>query len=332
MRPVVRAKPKFNGTIHGLCLIYKADPESGFTDLQQNTQSSYQDWLKIIRREHRASPHRRAVGEIFPDLLPRLERTGRPKGGTTRTARLRLNTDDQDPVRLWDAGRPFLIPLRTIAQRLVEDEVREESSARVGAHLRVRERDRDVGARSRGYFVGASSGASVRVLPVADRHRRVRTSKTWQYVAHDLDKCELVARCLKLIGSIDPETPVVRRDMARHGRRIWISESCGASLPMLQAYPSPSGTWTAKQVASPKLPARVHATTIWRCQARMRRRRRREKSTCVVPPRFRGAFKALGGIRARAKRSRQPAVRAQDQWGGTYRVPCARRASRSVAS
>ncbi|MBP0113857.1 MULTISPECIES: hypothetical protein [Bradyrhizobium] len=30
-------------------LMYESDPESGFADVQENTQSSYQDWLKIIR-------------------------------------------------------------------------------------------------------------------------------------------------------------------------------------------------------------------------------------------------------------------------------------------
>ncbi|MCK1525445.1 MULTISPECIES: hypothetical protein [unclassified Bradyrhizobium] len=44
-----RLRPKFNGTIGSLCLMYESDPESGFADVQQNTQSSYRDWLKIVR-------------------------------------------------------------------------------------------------------------------------------------------------------------------------------------------------------------------------------------------------------------------------------------------
>jgi len=46
-----RLKPKFNGTFASLCELYQSDPESGYADLQNNTQSSYRDSLKIIRND-----------------------------------------------------------------------------------------------------------------------------------------------------------------------------------------------------------------------------------------------------------------------------------------
>ncbi|MEH2505616.1 hypothetical protein V1290_004427 [Bradyrhizobium sp. AZCC 1578] len=45
-----RLRPKFNGTVGSLCLIYENDPESGFADLQQNTQSSYRDGSKLFAK------------------------------------------------------------------------------------------------------------------------------------------------------------------------------------------------------------------------------------------------------------------------------------------
>ena len=51
-----RLKPKFNGTMESLCLLYEHDPESGFTDVQQNTQSSYGD-SGNYSRDHRSSTH-----------------------------------------------------------------------------------------------------------------------------------------------------------------------------------------------------------------------------------------------------------------------------------
>jgi hypothetical protein len=46
-----RLRPKFNGTFESLCELYQSDSESGYADLQNNTQSSYRDSLKIIRND-----------------------------------------------------------------------------------------------------------------------------------------------------------------------------------------------------------------------------------------------------------------------------------------
>jgi hypothetical protein len=55
------------------------------------------------------------------------------------------------------------------------------------------------------------SGMTMGLILADNKILRVRTWKTSQYVVHNLDKSEVVARCLEVLGSVDPEVSVARR-------------------------------------------------------------------------------------------------------------------------
>lgn len=245
-----RLAPKFNATMGSLCLVYEHDPESGFADVQENTQSSYQDWLKIIRE---------TIGNRRIDLLSakyfrtcyRNWKAPVARGGEQRVRRaygciqmvkillgygMQANLLYADCERLLGALSKMRFaknpPRDSVltyehADAIVTKaiEAGDISSAIVQAlQFDCLMRQIDIVGKRRsveeGYELkpgevrqGAMvwSGMTMGMIQTDNKILRVRTSKTGQFVVHDLDKCELVVRCLNLLGPQDPESPVAHR-------------------------------------------------------------------------------------------------------------------------
>jgi hypothetical protein len=245
-----RLKPKFNGTMGSLCLVYEHDPESGFADLQQNTQSSYRDWLKIVREsiglrridvltaKYFRTCYRNWRERTSPDGEERVRRAY----GCIQMVKILLGYGMQANLFYKHCERlsSGLSKMR-FAKNPPRDSVLtyEHADAIVNSALKAGDsssalaqalqfecflRQIDIVGRWRtvkDHYVlkpgevrqglKVWTGMTMDMILTESRILRVRTSKTGQYVAHDLDKCELVLRCLNELGQKDPEMPVARR-------------------------------------------------------------------------------------------------------------------------
>lgn len=246
-----RLRPKFNGTIGSLCLIYESDPESGFSDLQQNTQSSYRDWLKIVRETIGARRIDALEAKYFRTCYRNWKAPAEP-GGETRMRRaygciqivkillgygmqgglfyahcerllnaLSRMRFAKNPPR--DAFMTFEHAAAIVEQALLNND---PSTALVQAlQFECLLRQIDIVGKWRvestdyvlkpGEIRGTKkrvwSGMTAGLILNETGVLRIRTSKTAQYVEHALEKCELVVRCLEHIQSIDPNLPLAHR-------------------------------------------------------------------------------------------------------------------------
>lgn len=245
-----RLKPKFNGTVLSLCDLYESDPESGYTDLQQNTQSAYGDWLKIVRGTIGQRRIDKLAAKYFRTCYRNWRAPAEPGGeervrrayGCIQITKILLGYGMQGNYfydhcqRLLDgmSRMRFAKPVARDAILTYEHakaiidkafEADDLSSALVqslqfecflrqvdivGKRRSVKE---DYVLRPGEIRVGAKvwSGMTMGMILTENKILRVRTSKTGQYVVHDLDKCELVVRCLSALGPTDPDLPVARR-------------------------------------------------------------------------------------------------------------------------
>lgn len=245
-----RLKPKFNGTIESLCLLYEHDPESGFADVQQNTQSSYGDWLKIIREtiglrridlltaKYFRTCYRNWREPASPGDEPRVRRAY----GCIQMIKILLGYGMQANLFYAHCERLLngLAKMR-FAKNPPRDsvltyehadaivtwalEAGDSSSALVQAlQFECFLRQIDIVGKWRAVKDGHASrpgevrhgsklwsGMTMGMILTDNKILRVRTSKTGQFVVHDLDKCELVTRCLSVLGPMDPDMPVARR-------------------------------------------------------------------------------------------------------------------------
>lgn len=245
-----RVKPKFNGTIGSLCLIYESDPESGFADIQENTQSSYQDWLKIIREtiglrridvlpaKYFRTCYRAWREPASPGEEPRVRRAygciqmikillgygmqanlfyAHCKRLLSGLSKMRFaKNPPRDSVLTYEHANAIVtcaLEAGDISSALVQALQFECFLRQIDIVGKWRKVKSSYAPKPGEVHQGTKvwSGMTIGMILTDDEILRVRTSKTGQYVIHDLAKCELVARCLKVLGPIDPEMPVARR-------------------------------------------------------------------------------------------------------------------------
>ncbi|WP_211407057.1 hypothetical protein [Bradyrhizobium iriomotense] len=245
-----RLKPEFNGTMESLCLLYEHDPESGFADVQQNTQSSYGDWLKIIRDTIGLRRIDLLTAKYFRTCYRNWKKPAVPEGeerirrayGCIQMVKILLGYGMQASLfyghceRLLNAlskmrfaknpPREAVITFEqanAIVTKAIE--AGDVSTALVQAlQFECFLRQIDIVGKWRvagdDYVLAAGEirrkskvwkGMTMGMILDENRILRVRTSKTAQYVAHALDKCELVERCLKLLGAVELDMPVACR-------------------------------------------------------------------------------------------------------------------------
>ena len=245
-----RLRPKFNGTIGSLCLIYEHDPESGFAELQQNSQSSYRDWLKVVRETIGLRRIDAVTAKYFRTCYREWKAPAEPGGeprvrrayGCIQMIKILLGYGKQANLfyahcsRLLEALSTMRFaknPPRDVVMTFEQAEgvvtqalaAHDESTALVQAlqfecllrqiemvgKWRVEKSDYVLKPgeirRKNKVWSGMTMGMILNETGVL----RVRTSKTAQYVAHALDKCELVVRCLERLKETDPDLPVARR-------------------------------------------------------------------------------------------------------------------------
>jgi len=245
-----RLKPKFNGTIGSLCLMYESDPESGFADVQEKTQSSYQDWLKIIREtiglrridvlpaKYFRTCYRAWREPASPGEEPRVRRAY----GCIQMIKILLGYGMQanlfyahcerllsglskmrfaknpprDSVLTYEHANAIVtcaLEAGDISSALVQALQFECFLRQIDIVGKWRKVESSYAPKPGEVHQGIKvwSGMTMGMILTDDKILRVRTSKTGQYVIHDLAKCELVARCLKVLGPVDPEMPVARR-------------------------------------------------------------------------------------------------------------------------
>jgi hypothetical protein len=262
-----RLKTKFNGTLGKLCELYQSDKESGYADLQGNTKVSYEDSLKIIRNDiglrridlikakyfrtcYRAWKKpaqeageervRRAYGCIqlvkivlgygiegdhFPAHCERLLKALSKMRFAKNPARSVTMSFEQSKAIVCSALDNNDIP--TALEQALQYECclrqidvlgrwRIEPLSYVLQPGEIRRRNK------------VWNGMTMGMIVNEDKLLRVRTSKTGQFVAHAVDKCELVMMCIRKLGSVDPDRPVAcradgtpwtdHRDFGKHWR------------------------------------------------------------------------------------------------------------------
>lgn len=245
-----RLRPKFNGTMESLCVLYEHDPESGFADLQQNTQSSYGDWLKIIRDTIGLRRIDVLTAKYFRTCYRNWRKPASQDGeervrrayGCIQMVKILLGYGMQANLfyghceRLLNAlskmrfaknpPRDVIITFEQAGAIVTKAiEAGDMSTALVQAlQFECFLRQIDIVGKWRvvkdDYVPVAGEirqknkvwkGMTIGMILNDNRVLRVRTSKTAQYVAHALDKCELVERCLKLLGPMESDEPVAHR-------------------------------------------------------------------------------------------------------------------------
>jgi hypothetical protein len=235
-----------------LCLVYEHDPESGFADLQQNTQNSYRDWLKIIRESIGLRRIDMLTAKYFRTCYRNWKEPTEPGGeqrvrrayGCVQMIKILLGYGMQANLFYAHCERLLggLSKMR-FAKNPPRDSVLtyEHAGSIVTSALDAGDgpsalvqslqfecflRQIDIVGKWRtvkddyipktGEVRHGSkvwTGMTMGMILTEDKILRVRTSKTGQYVAHDLDKCELVMRCLKALGPTDADSdlPVAHR-------------------------------------------------------------------------------------------------------------------------
>lgn len=262
-----RLKPKFNGTFGSLCDLYESDDESGFADLQENTKLSYQDSLRIIRNDIGLRRIDRVAPKYFRTCY-RAWRMPAQEGGEERVRRaygaigqikillgygVEANHFPIHCERLLKAMSKMRFaknPPRSVTMTF------EQAKSIVAAALEVEDtstaivqalqyecflRQIDIigkwrvepntyvlkpGEIRRGKKVW--HGMTIGMIINDEKLLRVRTSKTAQFVAHSIEKCELVMLCLEKLGPVELDQPVAcradgfpwadHRDFGKHWR------------------------------------------------------------------------------------------------------------------
>ena len=246
-----RIKPKFNGTFGSLCDLYESDGESGYADLQGNTKASYRDSLRIIRNdiglrridrvapkyfrtcyrewkkpagadgEERVRRAHGAIGQIKIVLaygieadhfsihcerllkaMSKMRFAKNPPRGITMTFEQAkaitceaLGAGDHSTALVQALQYEcFLRQIDIVGKWRVES----ESYTLKTGELR----------RGKKVWTGMTLGMVIN----DDKLLRVRTSKTAQFVAHAVEKCELVVLCLDFFEGHDLDRPVACRD------------------------------------------------------------------------------------------------------------------------
>lgn len=262
-----RLKPKFNGTFGSLCDLYESDDESGFADLQANTKLSYQDSLKIIRNdiglrridlvapkyfrtcyrewkkpvqhgsEERVRRAHGAIGQIkiilgygieanhFASHCERLLKAmskmrfakNPPRGITMTFEQAKAIT-----CEALDAADSSTALVQALQYECFLRQIDIIGKWRVEPATYVLK----PGEIRRGKKVW--HGMTVGMILNDEKLLRVRTSKTAQFVAHSIEKCELVMLCLEKLGPVELDQPVAcradgfpwadHRDFGKHWR------------------------------------------------------------------------------------------------------------------
>jgi hypothetical protein len=271
-----RLKPKFNGTFGSLCLLYESDEESGFADLQDNTRLSYQASLKIIRNDIGLRRIDLVAPKYFRTCY-RFWRKPAQEGGEERVRRahgaigqikivlgygIEANHFAAHCERLLKAMSKMRFaknPPRSITMTFEQSkaitcealDAGDRSTAMVQAlQYECFLRQIDIVGKWRvepaSYVLkpgeirrGAKvwRGMTIGMILNDEKLLRVRTSKTAQFVAHAIEKCELVMICLEKLGPTDPDRPVAcradgspwtdHRDFGKH----WRSYANKADVP-----------------------------------------------------------------------------------------------------
>lgn len=249
-----RLAPKFDRTMGSLCRVYEHDPESGFSDIQENTQSSYRDSLKIIedtiglRRIDKIPAtnfktyYRNWKAPVSPGEPERVRRAY----GCIQIVKVVLGYGMQANLlydhceRLLKAMGRMRFPKNPPRDSVLTYEhaeaivttalkVGDVSTALVQA-LQFECFTRQIDVLGKWRTVKADyklkpgevrngdkawSGMTLGMIVSGSGILRIRTSKTGQFVVHDLSECELVVRCLDAVGHADPDQPVARRKDGR---------------------------------------------------------------------------------------------------------------------
>jgi hypothetical protein len=245
-----RLRPKFNGTFESLCELYQSDPESGYADLQNNTQSSYRDSLKIIRNDIGQRRIDRVTAKYFRTCYRNWKKPAQ-ENGEQRTRRAHGCITTIKIVLGYGVEANYLGGhceklLKALSKmRFAKNPPRgesmtfEQSKAIVCAALAADDvstalvqalqyecflRQIDIVGKRRlepaTYALKSGEkwmgkkvwkGMTMGMIVNKDNVLRVRTSKTSQFVAHAIDKCELVTMCLNSMAEADPELPVAHR-------------------------------------------------------------------------------------------------------------------------
>jgi hypothetical protein len=245
-----RLKPKFNGTFGSLCNLYESDEESGYADLQGNTKSSYQDALKIIRNDIGLRRIDLAAPKYFRTCY-RFWRKPAQEGGEERVRRahgaitqikivlgygMEANHFAAHCERLLKALSKMRFaknPPRGITMTFEQSkaitcealDAADPSTALVQAlQFECFLRQIDIVGKWRAepasYVLKPGEirrgkkvwhGMTIGMILNDEKLLRVRTSKTAQFVAHAIEKCELVMMCLEKMGPMDPDRPVACR-------------------------------------------------------------------------------------------------------------------------
>jgi hypothetical protein len=262
-----RLRPKFNGTFGSICNLYESDEESGYADLQGNTKSSYQDALKIIRNdiglrridlvapkyfrtcyrnwrkpaqaggEERVRRAHGAIGQIKIVLaygmeanhfaahcerllkaLSKMRFAKNPPRGITMTFE-QARAITCEALDAGDLSTALVQALQYECFLRQIDIVGKWRVAPAGYVLKPGEI-----RRSNKVWHGMTIGMTIN----DEKLLRVRTSKTAQFVAHAIEKCELVMMCLEKLGPMEPDRPVAcrvdgspwtdHRDFGKHWR------------------------------------------------------------------------------------------------------------------
>jgi hypothetical protein len=262
-----RLKPKFNGTFGSLCDLYESDEESGYADLQGNTKLSYKDSLKIIRNDIGLRRIDLVAPKYFRTCY-RSWRKPAQEGGEERVRRahgaigqikivlgygIEANHFASHCDRLLKALSKMRFaknPPRGVTMTFEQSKAivcealvdADASTALVQAlQYECFLRQIDIVGKSRvepaNYVLKPGEirrgkkvwrGMTVGMILNDDKLLRVRTSKTAQFVAHAIEKCELVMMCLEKMEPIDPDRPVAcradgspwtdHRDFGKHWR------------------------------------------------------------------------------------------------------------------
>jgi hypothetical protein len=262
-----RLKPKFNGTFGSICNLYESDEESGYADLQGNSKSSYQDALKIIRNDIGQRRIDLVAAKYFrtcyrnwrkPAQAGGEDRVRRAHGAITQIkillgysmeanyfaahcerllkamSKMRFAKNPPRGVTMTfeqakaitcealDAGDLSTALVQALQYECFLRQIDIVGKWRVAPASHVLK----PGEIRRGSKVW--HGMTIGMILNDEKLLRVRTSKTAQFVAHAIEKCELVMMCLEKLGPMDPDRPVAcrvdgspwtdHRDFGKHWR------------------------------------------------------------------------------------------------------------------
>jgi hypothetical protein len=242
-----RLGPKYDGTLNSVIVLYTDDEESSFQNLKDNTKQSYADSLKVVadtiglRRLDRLHPKnfRRYYNNWRAPAEAGGEERVRRAYGCIQMVRVVLSygieADIPECKRLRDGLTRMSFEKNPPREEIMTFE---QAEAIVGVCLKAndvsmaltqavafdcmfrqgdirgdwREESSTYELRSGEVRRGSKvwSGMTIDQLQ-PDGVLSVRTSKTGQPVAHVIDKCTLVMRCLERLDRSNPFAPVAAR-------------------------------------------------------------------------------------------------------------------------